>query len=151
MGTLSKALGSFGGYICASRPVIELIKTRARTLIYATGLPPASAAAALAALGVVEAEPELCARPLANARLFTRAIGLPEPQSAIVPLVLGSPEAALEASEELEAAGFLAVAIRPPTVPVGASRLRFAFTAGHVASDIQRLAAAVSAMSVHAG
>jgi 8-amino-7-oxononanoate synthase len=151
MGTLSKALGSFGGYICGSRPVIELIKTRARSLVYATGLPPASAAAAHAALRIVEADPELCARPLRNAGLFTRALGLAAPQSAIVPLLLGAPETALRASQELEEAGFLAVAIRPPTIRAGTSRLRFAFTAGHAAADIERLASVVREMVAHAG
>ena len=63
MGTLSKALGSFGGYVCGSQAAIDLIKTRARTVIYATGLPPASAAAALAALRIVSAEPELAPAP----------------------------------------------------------------------------------------
>ena len=151
MGTLSKALGSFGGYVCGSQAVIDLIKTRARSLVYATGLPPASAAAAHAALRIIEADPGLCARPMSNARLFTRAIGLAAPQSAIVPLLLGAPETALRASQELEAAGFLAVAIRPPTVPPGTSRLRFAFSAGHAPADIERLAAIVGQLVVHAG
>jgi 8-amino-7-oxononanoate synthase len=144
MGTLSKALGSFGGYVCGSQAVIDLIKTRARTLIYATGLPPGSAAAALEALAIVESEPELCARPLSRARLFTRRLGLPRAQSAIVPLVLGSPEAALAAQSALEQRGFLAVAIRPPTVPAGTSRLRFAFTAGHNDDQIEALAEAIT-------
>jgi 8-amino-7-oxononanoate synthase len=140
MGTLSKALGSYGGYLCASRSVIDLVKTRARTLVYSTGLPPASAAAALAALDIIESEPDLLARPLANAQAFTRACNLPLVQSAIVPLVLGDELAALEASEILEKEGFLVTAIRPPTVPPGTARLRFAFTAGHAVEDSERLA-----------
>ncbi|HVZ99028.1 MAG TPA: aminotransferase class I/II-fold pyridoxal phosphate-dependent enzyme [Caulobacterales bacterium] len=143
MGTLSKAAGSFGGYLCASRSVIDYVKTRARTLVYSTALPPASAAAALKALQIIEAEPDLVARPLAKARRFTRALDLPEAQSAIVPLVLGSPARALSAAQALEEAGFLVVAIRPPTVPEGTARLRFAFTAGHADADVDRLAAAV--------
>jgi 8-amino-7-oxononanoate synthase len=143
MGTLSKALGSFGGYVCGSRPVIELIKTRARTLIYATGLPPASAAAARAALRLIQSDPALTARPLAAASRFARRLGLAQPQSAIVPLVIGRPDAALEAQAKLESEGFLVVAIRPPTVPAGTSRLRFAFTAGHSHADVDRLAEAV--------
>ena len=78
MGTFSKALGGYGAYVCASAPVIDLIKTRARTFVYTTGLPPANAAAALAALDVIAADPDLVARPLANARRFTRALNLPE-------------------------------------------------------------------------
>ncbi len=140
MGTLSKALASYGGYICAARPAIDLVKTRARTLIYSTGLPPASAAAALAALDIIEADPVLTARPLAKARIFTEACGLPPAQSAIVPIVLGNALAALEAQRLLEQEGFLAIAIRPPTVPAGTARLRLAFTANHPNSEIARLA-----------
>jgi 8-amino-7-oxononanoate synthase len=143
MGTLSKALGSYGGYLCASQAVIDLIKTRARTLIYSTGLPPASAAAALAALDVVEADPDLCGRPLARAQAFTRAINLPLAQSPIVPIVLGDASVALEAQQLLEREGFLVVAIRPPTVPAGTARLRFAFTAGHPDEETARLARVV--------
>ena len=143
MGTLSKALGSYGGYVCASAAVIDLIKTRARTLIYSTGLPPASVAAALAALDIVENEPELTARPLAKAQSFTRACNLPLAASQIVPVVLGDPPAALEASQLLEREGFLVTPIRPPTVPEGTARLRLAFTAGHPDEEIARLAGIV--------
>ncbi|MGB7092608.1 MAG: aminotransferase class I/II-fold pyridoxal phosphate-dependent enzyme, partial [Methylovirgula sp.] len=114
MGTLSKAMGSYGGYLCGSRAVIDLLISRARTLIYSTGLPPASAAAALAALDIIENDPALTERPLAKARAFTRRLGLPEAQSPIVPLLLVSPEAALAASRVLEDEGFLVIAIRPP-------------------------------------
>ncbi len=140
MGTLSKALGSYGGYVCASQPVIDLIATRARTLIYSTGLPPASVAAALAALDAIDGDPDLAARPLAKAQGFTRALDLPLAQSPIVPLVLGEARAALKAQAVLEREGFLVAAIRPPTVPAGTARLRFAFTAGHPDSEIARLA-----------
>lgn len=143
MGTFSKALGGYGAYVCASAPVIDLLKTRARTLVYTTGLPPANAAAALAALDVIAAEPELVAAPLAKARRFTRALNLPEAQSAVVPILLGEADRTLAAARELEAQGFLAVAIRPPTVPEGTARLRLAFTAGHPDAEIDRLAAAV--------
>ncbi|TAL78238.1 MAG: 8-amino-7-oxononanoate synthase [Beijerinckiaceae bacterium] len=144
MGTLSKAIGGYGGYLCASRPVIELLKTRARTLLFATGLPPASVAAALAALDIIEHEPELTVRPLARARAFTAELGLPEAQSPIVPLVLGDAAAALAASKLLEDEGFLVVAIRPPTVPEGTARLRFAFCAAHTEADVARLAQVVA-------
>ena len=140
MGTLSKALGSYGGYLCASAPVIDLVETRARTLIYSTGLPPASVAAAIAALDLIERDPELVAAPLAKARVFTRQTQLPEAQSPIVPVVIGEEKSALDAQAMLEDEGFLAVAIRPPTVPAGTARLRFAFTAAHPEKDIERLA-----------
>jgi 8-amino-7-oxononanoate synthase len=143
MGTLSKALGSYGGYVCASRAVIDLIQTRARTLIYSTGLPPASVAAAIAALDVIAGDPALAARPLAKAKQFTRALDLPQAQSPIVPIILGNAAAALAASQVLEREGFLVAAIRPPTVPAGTARLRFAFTAGHPDNEIARLARVV--------
>ena len=143
MGTLSKAIGSYGGYVCASQLVIDLIKTRARTLIYSTSLPPASVGAAIEALKIIEKDKALTARPLEKARTFTRAIGMPLAQSPIVPLMLGQPERALAAAKRLEEEGFLVVAIRPPTVPDGTARLRFAFTAAHEDADIARLAEVV--------
>ncbi|MGH6795665.1 MAG: aminotransferase class I/II-fold pyridoxal phosphate-dependent enzyme, partial [Methylocella sp.] len=89
MGTLSKAIGGYGGYLCASLAVIDLIKTRARTLIYSTALPPAIVAAAIAALRIIESEPELTAKPLAKALAFTARLGLAQAQSPIVPLIIG--------------------------------------------------------------
>jgi 8-amino-7-oxononanoate synthase len=140
MGTLSKAVGAYGGYLCASQPVIDLMRTRARTFIYSTGLPPAVVAAATAALDIIENEQAYIEEPLRKARLFTRALNLPEAQSAIVPVIVGETEAALSASELLREEGFLVVAIRPPTVPAGTARLRFAFTALHPEAEIERLA-----------
>lgn len=143
MGTLSKALGGYGAYVCADASVIDLIKTRTRTVVYTTGLPPANAAAAIAALDVIAAEPERVAAPLARARRFTRALNLPDATSPIVPIILGEADAALAAAAGLEAQGLLAVAIRPPTVPAGTARLRIAFSAGHAEADVDRLAEAV--------
>jgi 8-amino-7-oxononanoate synthase len=140
IGTLSKAIGGYGGYLCASQPVIDLIRNRARTLIYTTGLPPSVVAAAIAALGLIEREPQMLEQPVAKARAFTRAAGLPEATSAIVPVVIGEAEAALAASRLLEAAGFLVVAIRPPTVPEGTARLRLTFSAAHPDAEVARLA-----------
>ena len=140
MGTLSKALGSYGGYVCASAAVVELIRNRARTAVYSTALPPAMAAAALAALDVIEREPGYAALPLAKARAFARRAGLPEPASPIVPVVLGEAGTALDASRMLADEGFLVVAIRPPTVPAGTARLRLTFTAQHPDDEIERLA-----------
>lgn len=143
MGTLSKALGSYGGYICASAAVVDLIRNRARTVIYSTGLPPAIVAAAIAALDVIEREPAYAALPLAKAKAFARGAGLPEPVSPIVPVLLGEAEAALKASRLLEDHGFLVVAIRPPTVPAGTARLRLTFTAQHPDDEVERLAEVV--------
>ncbi|HUI12149.1 MAG TPA: 8-amino-7-oxononanoate synthase [Xanthobacteraceae bacterium] len=140
MGTLSKAVGAYGGYLCASRAVIDLMQTRARTFIYSTGLSPPVVAAAIAALDVIAREPAYAAQPLRKAKEFTRALNLPEAQSAIVPVIVGDTDAALAASDLLRDEGFLVVAIRPPTVPVGTARLRFAFTAQHPDAEIARLA-----------
>jgi len=140
MGTLSKAIGSYGGYLCASAPIIELMRNRARTLIYSTGLPPASVAAAIAALDVIEREPAYAALPVQKAKAFTRRAGLPDAQSPIVPIVIGSEESALAASQFLANEGYLVVAIRPPTVPAGTARLRLTFTAQHPDDAIGRLA-----------
>jgi len=143
MGTLSKAIGGYGAYVCATRPVIDLVKTRARTLVYTTGLPPANVAAAIAALEVIADEPERAAAPLARARRFTAALNLPEAQSAVVPIVLGEAERALAAAADLDRQGLLVVPIRPPTVPAGTARLRCAFSALHTEEQVQRLAEAV--------
>jgi 8-amino-7-oxononanoate synthase len=148
MGTLSKAIGSYGGYVCAEASVVNLLKTRARPLIYSTALPPASAAAALAALEVIESEPELRNRPVGLARRFTARLGLPPACSTIVPLVVGEADAALAASRALEAQGFLVIAIRPPTVAPGTARLRIAFSAAHTEAMVDGLADAISALGL---
>ena len=140
MGTLSKAIGAYGGYLCASAPVIEFIKNRARTLVYSTGLPPPIVAAAIAALDFIAANPDYAAQPLRKATAFTRRAGLAEAASPIVPVIIGEADDTLAAAHILEAEGFLAVPIRPPTVPAGTARLRLAFTACHEDADIARLA-----------
>jgi 8-amino-7-oxononanoate synthase len=143
MGTLSKAVGAYGGYLCASGPVIDLLRNRARSFVYSTGLPPGTVAAAIRSLDIIASDPSLCERPLEHARLFTRALGLQEAQSPIVPVILHEERRALAASAALQEAGFLVTAIRPPSVPEGTSRLRFTFTPAHRPEDIHRLAALV--------
>ena len=140
MGTLSKAVGSYGGYLCASRPVVDLIRTRARPFIYSTGLPPGAVAASIASLDLIANEPALVAQPLRKAALFCARLDRPPPESCIVPVLLGTPERALAASRLLEDEGFLVTAIRPPTVPEGTARLRLTFSAGHDDADVERLA-----------
>ena len=140
MGTLSKAIGSYGGYLCASRDVIELMHNRARTLVYSTGLPASVIAAAIAALDIIEADPDYAALPVAKARDFTRAANLPFAESPIVPIMIGTADAALQAARMLEDEGFLVIAIRPPTVPDGTARLRVTFNAAQPDHEIARLA-----------
>jgi 8-amino-7-oxononanoate synthase len=143
MGTLSKAIGGYGAYVCATGPVIDFIKTRTRTVVYSTGLPPANAAAAIAALDIIAREPERVAAPIARARRLTAALNLAPAESAVVPIVLGEAETALAAAQDLEEKGLLAVPIRPPTVPAGTARLRLAFSAEHTDAQVDQLIEAV--------
>jgi 8-amino-7-oxononanoate synthase len=140
MGTLSKAVGSYGGYVCASDNIIEYLRNKSRSLIYSTALPPAILASSIAAINIISKDKELANKALANARHFTRILNLPEAQSTIVPLVLQDTERTIKASQMLEEAGFMVSAIRPPTVPVGTARLRFTFSAMHNIQNIDKLA-----------
>lgn len=148
IGTLSKAIGAYGGFLAASAPVCALIRTRARSFVYSTGLPPSVVASAIAGLDVIAAEPDRVEAPGRHARLFAETLGLAAPQSHIVPVMLGSAEAALEASRQLAERGFLVTAIRPPTVPEGTARLRLTFSAGHSVEDVVALANAVVAAGI---
>jgi 8-amino-7-oxononanoate synthase len=120
--------------------VIALMRNRARSFVYSTGLPPGSIAGAIAALDFIAANPDHAARPLAKARLFTSLMGLPAAQSPIVPIIVGEAREAMAQAKKLEDEGFLVAAIRPPTVPAGSARLRLAFCAAHADEDIVRLA-----------
>jgi 8-amino-7-oxononanoate synthase len=141
MGTLSKSVGSCGGYVCGAAELIAWLSNRSRSLLFSTGLPPASVAAAVAALGIIRENEDLRAKPLENARRFTDALGRQPAASQIVPVIVGEPKRALAASAMLQEHGLLAVAIRPPSVPAGTARLRFAFSALHQAEPIERAAA----------
>lgn len=143
MGTLSKAAGAYGGYVCAPAPVADLLTSRARSFVYTTGLPAPVLASAIEALAIMEAEPERAERALSNAALFCRLMNLPAPESVIVPVIVGDEARALSFSAALDAAGYLVTAIRPPTVPEGTSRLRFTFTAGHSTEDVEGLVQAL--------
>lgn len=140
MGTLSKSVGAYGGYIAADAVVIDLIKNRARSLIYTTGLPPAVVGAALEGLKIIKTNPGLCNKPIQKAALFCRELDLPVPQSSIVPMILGDIEKTMQTADRLAKQGFLVHPIRPPTVPDGTARLRFSFSAAHQDKDILNLA-----------
>jgi 8-amino-7-oxononanoate synthase len=143
MGTLSKAVGAYGGYVAGPATFVDLLTSRARTFVYATALPPGVLAAAIRALDIMDAQPELGERSLGNARLFGALIGHNTVQSAIVPVRYGKAEVATRASATLAEQGFMVTAIRPPTVPEDTARLRFTFSANHLERDIRRLAAVV--------
>lgn len=143
MGTLGKALGSFGAFVCGTRALCDYLANRARTFVFTTALPPSVAAAARAALAIASSDEgeRLRARLRANAARLAaglRALGLadPAPGAHIFPIIMGDATRALAASAALEARGVLAPAVRPPTVPDGTSRLRFAASAAHALEDI---------------
>ncbi len=142
-GTLSKALGAYGGFVCAADDVVRVLHSRARTQVYSTALPPPVLAGARAALAVMRDEPERGQRAMSHAQTLCRGLGLPETESTIVKVVLGDDRRALGAQAALAEAGYWVTAIRPPTVPDGTARLRIACTALHEDDDIAGLVAAL--------
>ncbi|HZR08670.1 MAG TPA: 8-amino-7-oxononanoate synthase [Myxococcales bacterium] len=151
MATLSKAFGLAGAYVSAGRAVCDLLVNRARPLIFSTALPPALACAAEASLQILAgAEGDQRRERLwSNIRRFAaglRELGIPAREdSSIFPVVLGAPERAVSVATRLRELGVLAKPIRPPTVPAGTSRVRFAVTAGHTAEHIDQAIAALRA------
>ncbi len=142
VGTLGKALGSYGAYVCASGELSEYLLNTARSFIFSTAPPPPVVAAALAALELLEAEPERVRRLNANAATLHEALvaeDLPAGggQSQIVPLEVGDAGRTMELCERLLERGVFAQGIRPPTVPPGSSRLRFSVMATHEPADLR--------------
>ncbi len=143
MGTLSKAIGGLGGYVAGSRRLIELLINRARGFIFTTGLPPATLAAADAALNIMRSTPELRQRLLKNAETLKIALidfgyTLLPSQTQILPVLLGEPQRATKVAEALLLKGVYAPAIRPPAVPLGASRIRVTVMATHTEDELQK-------------
>jgi 7-keto-8-aminopelargonate synthetase-like enzyme len=129
--------------VVGSRDAVNLLVNRARPLIFTTGLSPADAAAALAALHVVRSEEGRALRVRLRQLVDRLAPGHPSP---IVPIVLGDERRALDAADALLEQGLLVPAIRPPTVAPGTSRLRVALSAAHTEEDVDRLVAALGAL-----
>ena len=146
VGTLSKAFGAAGGYVTARADVAEWLRNRARTYVFDTAPAPPVVAAALEALRIGVAEPWRRELACTLAADLAQLLGAQAPAACVVPLVLGPPEAALRASTQLAGAGFLVTAIRPPSVPPGTARLRFATTAAHDHDDIAGVAKAVAGL-----
>ena len=143
VGTLSKAVGSIGGFVAADEAVISYLVNRSRSFIFNTALPPSAVGAALASLDVIAEEPqrqghvhELAAQ--LRAGLEAAGYSTAPSETQIVPMMLGEAELALEMEQRLRAGGVLARAIRPPTVPPGSSRIRFNLSAGHQPADVQQ-------------
>ncbi len=154
MGTLGKALGSFGAYVAASRPVIDLLINKARSFVYSTALPPPVVAAAGAALTLVRQEPERRQRLVENGVWLVerlRKLGLSPGGSCghIVPVFFGDAQTTMQAAQRLLREGVFVQGIRPPTVPPGTSRLRVTVTAAHTRTDLAYAAEAFA--KVHAG
>jgi glycine C-acetyltransferase len=141
MGTLSKALGVFGAYVAGSQELITYLLNRARPYIYTTALPAALAAASVAALDVIEQEPEIRERLWINRNYFeceVRSLGYDtlRSETPIIPLLVGDTRLAQKMSEQLLSNGIYAPAIRPPTVPEGMARIRTSVMSTHTRDDL---------------
>jgi 8-amino-7-oxononanoate synthase len=141
VGTLGKALGGYGAYVCCDSEMASYLVNTVRTLIFSTGPPPPSVAAALAALELLSEQPRLVERLLRNARALREALTaqgftVPAGETQIVPLIAGEPLRAVEICERALVRGVFAQAIRPPTVPAGGSRLRLAAMATHTPAEL---------------
>lgn len=145
MGTFSKAVGLSGGYVCASRPLIDLLVNRARSFIYSTAPSPALAATLCDALDLVAGPEGDRRRDSLRENLISFS---PDAASAIHPYLIGENEDALRASQQLLEAGFLVPAIRYPTVPRGTARLRLTFSAAHTPADVSALKMALAQLSL---
>ncbi|HSR87662.1 MAG TPA: 8-amino-7-oxononanoate synthase [Pontiella sp.] len=148
MGTMSKALAGYGGFVACSEKLRTLLVNSARAFIYTTAPPPAVIGAALGALDVLEASPNLGNVLQANADYFRSMLhdaGLDtlQSQSQIIPVVIGENKNAVAASQVLREQGIIAAAIRPPTVPAGSARLRISITLAHHVDDLERAAKAI--------
>jgi glycine C-acetyltransferase/8-amino-7-oxononanoate synthase len=141
VGTLGKALGSYGAYVCADADLVDLLVNSARSFIFSTALPPSASAAAAAALAILETEPELVDKLQANAALLRRSLaaeGLEAGPSTtqVVPVHVGEADATMELCELALEKGVFAQGIRPPTVPDGSCRLRMTAMATHRREDL---------------
>jgi 7-keto-8-aminopelargonate synthetase-like enzyme len=148
VGTLSKALGGIGGFVAASRDLVELLVNRARPFIYTTALPAAACEAARAALAIVRADPERRRRVLSLAErlrgaLRGRGFDCGASETPIVPVIVGEPGPTLAMAAALLDRGIFCPAIRPPTVPPGTSRLRVSLTSEHTEEDVDDLVRAL--------
>ncbi|MBS0208285.1 MAG: 8-amino-7-oxononanoate synthase [Planctomycetes bacterium] len=152
MGTLSKALGAAGGFVCGSRALIDWLANRARSYVFSTAQPAVVCAAALAALDIVRNEPARRTQLLAQStalreRLRRQGWQVPVDRSQIVPVIVGEPAAAVALSRRLWDAGLFVPAIRPPSVPVGESLLRISVSYAHTPAMLDRLANALGTSS----
>jgi glycine C-acetyltransferase/8-amino-7-oxononanoate synthase len=154
--TLSKALGSYGAFVCCERTMAKYLVNSARTLIFSTALPPPAVAAAMAALSLLREQPRRVEKLQRNAQLLRGALadkGMPVDREGthIVPLLVGAAADAMVASEQVLEQGVFAQAIRPPTVPEGTSRLRLSVMASHTKSELRAASETLAAAMPAAG
>jgi glycine C-acetyltransferase/8-amino-7-oxononanoate synthase len=145
MGTLGKALGSYGAYVCANRETTDYLLNTARSFVFSTALPPSVAAAGLAALELLEAQPDRVERLAANARTLRDALAgeglaVGGSETQIVPVPVGDAGTTMDLCERILERGVFAQGIRPPTVPAGSSRLRFTVMSTHRREELERAA-----------
>jgi 8-amino-7-oxononanoate synthase len=148
-GSLSKALGSAGGFVAGTQRLIDWLANRARSYVFSTAPPAATAAAAIAALDIIRREPQRRLDLQSNAQKLRRQLGFKEmghstSTTHIIPVVIGDPARAVAASAELRRRGFFVPAIRPPSVPDGQSLLRISLTTMHTEQQINDLVAALA-------
>lgn len=141
IGTLGKALGSFGAYVAGSRDLIDLLVNRARSLLYSTALPPAVCAASLAALDIVEKQPDLMTKLWRNRERLVKGlqslgVSTGDSETPIIPLIIGDSERAMRVADKLIEGGIYVAAIRPPTVQEGSARIRTTVMASHSDENI---------------
>ena len=156
VGTLGKALGSYGAYACANAETIDFLVNAARPFVFSTALPPPAVGAAIAALQLLQSQPQLVERLQANAATLRTALaaeGLAtgDSRTQIVPIGVGEAEPTMELCELLLERGVFAQGIRPPTVPEGSSRLRFTVMATHGSDELERAAKLVGAAAREVG
>ncbi|MCW3032379.1 MAG: 8-amino-7-oxononanoate synthase [Solirubrobacteraceae bacterium] len=145
IGTLGKALGSYGAYACASTEMVQYLINTARSLIFSTAPGPPAAAGALAALELLQERPHRVGRLRSNARALRRGLagegfGVADSEMHIVPLIVGEERAAMALCQQALELGVFAQAIRPPTVPAGTSRLRLTVMASHTPGELREAA-----------
>ena len=144
MGTLSKAVGSLGGYVSGDADLINFLRNKARPFMYTTALPPAARAASIAGIKLIQKDPSLRTSLWNNVRYLKKELGLLNlnvipSESPIIPILIGDAKKAVDMSKLLYKKGILIPAIRPPTVPTRSSRLRMTVMSTHTRKDLERL------------
>ena len=156
VGTLGKALGSYGAYVACDHAMARYLVNSARPLIFSTGLPPAAAAAAMASLELLQEQPRRVERLADNAatlrdELAREGFDVSGSETQIVPLIVGDAGLAMQICEEALEQGVFAQAIRPPTVPAGTSRLRLAVMASHTRGELRDAARVLAQSALRQG